>query len=110
MSVKLIRDKIPEIIKESGASANISQEPSLSFSEEVHLLHSKLIEETAELIMASQPFAYKADKAAEEMADIIEVILALADVLLVDRTKIEKTRLSKLEKRGGFSKKHLLCK
>ena len=62
---KLVRDKIPEIIKDAG------KEPitiTLSESEYLEELDKKLNEEVAE---------YQADKSIEEIADILEVIFAI---------------------------------
>ena len=63
---KLVRDKIPKIIEDSGKSATIRI---LSDSEYVNALETKLDEEVGE---------YHRDKSVEELADILEVIYALA--------------------------------
>ena len=65
---KLIRDKIPEMIEQNGGNAVIRQ---LSQEEFVRFLEMKLDEEAGE---------YHRDKTVEELADILEVVYALAAV------------------------------
>ena len=64
---KLIRDKIPEMIEQNGGTAVIRQ---LSQEEFVRFLEMKLDEEAGE---------YHRDKTPEELADILEVVFALAE-------------------------------
>ena len=66
---KLVRDKIPEIIAQQGESANIRI---LSDKAYTAALEQKLDEETAE---------FHKEKNLEELADILEVVYALADDL-----------------------------
>jgi len=89
---KAIRDKIPEIIKKSGNSCNIKKLSNRKFLAE---LEKKLKEETSE---------YTKSKSVEELADIIEVILAIAKLKGTSQAKLEKIRLQKLKERGGFEK------
>ena len=63
---KLVRDKIPQIIEEKGGKAEIRI---LSDEEYRTFLEAKLDEEVAE---------YHRDQCAEELADILEVVYALA--------------------------------
>jgi len=88
---KLIRDKIPEIIKNNGDTCltHIASE-----EEYKQKLVEKLQEEVDE---------YKKDPSLEELADILEVIYALGD-----KEEMEKIRKQKFEKRGGFSKRIIL--
>ena len=62
---KLVRDKIPEIIKDSGKTCVTRI---LSNEEYIAALETKLNEEVAE---------YQEDKNLEEMADILEVLQAI---------------------------------
>ena len=89
---KLVRDRIPEIIRANG------EEPTtriLNNNEYLQELVKKLDEEVAE---------FKADLSLEELADIQEVVLALADAI-ASRAKLEKLRLRKAEERGAFKDK-----
>jgi predicted house-cleaning noncanonical NTP pyrophosphatase (MazG superfamily) len=93
---KLIRDKIPEIIKSKGEECvtHIAND-----DEYWEKLTSKLIEEAHE---------YKDDPSTEEMADIMEVIHAILAFKKIDPTELEKIRLGKKNKKGGFDKRIIL--
>ena len=88
---KLVRDKIPEIIEADGKSCNARR---LSDDEYSSALEAKLDEELVE---------YHSDKNVEELADILEVVYALAQLHGVDPAGLEKIRNDKSAKRGGFS-------
>lgn len=64
---KLVRDRIPEIIRNDGKKPIIEI---LSNEEYLKELDKKLNEEVAE---------YQADKSIEEMADILEVLYAVCE-------------------------------
>ena len=89
---KAIRDKIPEIIKESGGKYEVK---TLSDEEFLVELDKKLDEELKE---------YDESKSVEELADIVEVIQKIVKLRGVDLNAFEKIRLEKVEKRGGFEK------
>ncbi len=86
---KVIRDKIPQIIKESGNICNV-----ITLSDEKFLveLEKKLVEELTE---------YQESKDVEELADILEVIHRISELRGVN---LDKVRQKKTEKRGGFKK------
>ena len=89
---KAIRDKIPEIIKESGGKYEIK---TLSDEEFLVELDKKLDEELKE---------YDESKSVEELADIVEVIQKIVKLRGVDLSDFEKIRLEKVRKRGAFEK------
>ena len=91
---KLIRDKIPEIIESSGRTPVIR---TLDDTEYLTELDRKLNEECAE---------YQADKNLEELADMLEVIYAIAEARGYSVAELEQVRAEKAAKRGGF-KKHI---
>lgn len=93
---KLVRDKIPEIIRSEGRVPNTRV---LEQSEYVLELEKKLQEEVEE---------YLTDKNADELADITEVVLALAKTLNVGRDELEKIRAEKVQKNGAFEDKTFL--
>lgn len=93
---KLVRDKIPEIISASGKKANCRI---LDKNEYITELDRKLNEECAE---------YQTDKNIEELADILEVIYAIAEAREYSVAELERVRLEKSEKRGGFSQRIFL--
>ncbi len=93
---KLVRDKIPEIIRAKGATL-VSH---VADAEEYRLkLREKLQEEVAEFL---------ADSSAEEIADIQEVLFALADDLGISHDELERIRLKKAEERGAFKERIIL--
>lgn len=93
---KLVRDLIPEIIEKSGNRCVIRI---LNDQEYTQMLEEKLMEECAE---------YKKDKTLEELADVLEVVYALANAKGLSREDIEKIRVEKAQKRGAFKRKIFL--
>ena len=87
---KAIRDKIPEIIAESGKKCNTKQLDDESFLAE---LEKKLIEEVNE---------YTESKDVEELADLLEVIYRISELRGVSSDELDKIRKDKAEKRGKF--------
>ena len=90
---KLIRDKIPEIIEKSGKKCVVEEMDADTY---IQYLDQKLNEELAE---------YQADKSLEELADLLEVMYAVAIARGYSVDELEKIRKEKAEKRGGFEKR-----
>ena len=63
-------------------------------------LYDKLLEEANEVINAN-----KKEETEEELADLLEVVRAIANFKNVDVRDVEKLRISKKKKRGGFYKR-----
>lgn len=93
---KLVRDLIPEIIKEDGKKAIIEL---LTDEKFLFKLDEKLDEELTE---------YRKSKDIEELADILEVIYAIASAHGYSKEEVEQIRLKKSNERGGFEKRILL--
>lgn len=93
---KLIRDRIPEIIASKGGNAEIRI---LSAEEYPVYLEAKLDEEVGE---------FHRDHTAEELADILEVVYALATEMGVSREELLDIYQKKHDARGGFEKRLLL--
>lgn len=93
---KLIRDKIPQIIEESGKIAVVE---TLENEEYKRLLDCKLSEELQE---------YLSDDSAEELADLVEVVYAILKFKGIDIDEFEGIRLKKAAERGAFEKRLLL--
>jgi predicted house-cleaning noncanonical NTP pyrophosphatase (MazG superfamily) len=93
---KLVRDKIPEIIKSKGGKpvTHIASE-----QEYVEKLKEKLSEEVKE---------YIEDSNTEELADILEVIYALISIHSINIDQLEDIRKEKADKRGAFSDRIIL--
>lgn len=95
---KLIRDKIPEIIEQSGKKAIVE---TLEEAEYLRHLNMKLGEELEE---------YLDSGSVEELADLIEVIYGILDYKSVPLDKFENIRKNKVNERGGFKNRLLLKK
>lgn len=99
---KLVRDKIPEIIRERGERIETIR---LTGDALVTALRQKLVEEAFEALDASS-----GDDLIGELADIQEVLLALASVLNITPSSLEQERLRKRKRRGGFEDGLMLLK
>ena len=93
---KLIRDKIPEIIEQSGKKCIVEVMDNDTY---IDYLDQKLNEELAE---------YQQDKSIEELADLLEVMYAVVVARGYSVAELERIRLEKSEKRGAFEKRLLL--
>lgn len=93
---KLVRDRIPEIIEADGKTCVTEILPDEQYLE---MLDTKLNEELAE---------YQESKSLEELADLLEVIRAVAVARGWTWEQLEQTRQEKAAQRGGFEKKILL--
>jgi predicted house-cleaning noncanonical NTP pyrophosphatase (MazG superfamily) len=92
-SGKLVRDRIPDIIRANGGDSHTTV---LDDREYTLALQAKVHEEIEELL------ASPADKRTEELADIVEVLYALAEHYGLDWDAVEIVRLRKKHERGGF--------
>lgn len=93
---KLVRDKIPDLIRNQGEQPVIRI---LDDGEYTDCLEAKLEEEVKE---------YLSDKNIEELADILEVVFALGENLGASRQMLMDACQKKHEERGGFSERILL--
>lgn len=87
---KLVRDRIPEVIKASGNTCEIAI---VNGKEKQDFLEKKLLEEVNE---------YLEDKNLEELADVMEVLFGLANELGYSEGDLLNKRNEKLQERGGF--------
>ena len=88
---KLVRDRIPNILKELGKNfetQTISGQP-LQIA-----LEEKLIEELSE---------FKEDHSLDELADLLEVVFGLAEAHGFTQPELEASRRKKHQSNGGFS-------
>ena len=93
---KLVRDRIPEIIRQDGKTCVCR---TADREEAVELLTKKLLEEAGE---------YAASRETEELADVLEVVYALLAENGVSPEEIERIQLEKARKRGGFTQRIVL--
>lgn len=98
---KLVRDNIPNIIKEKGETPIIKILDDIQYKSE---LEKKLYEEYKEVIEAS------GDDRVEELADMLEIIRALAKLENKSLEDIISIANKKNEKRGAFEDKIYLEK
>lgn len=93
---KLVRDRIPEIIRENDQDCYIEI---LSDEDYIQALHDKLIEEANEAANA------EGDDLVKELADLYEVMNALMVVMQIKPDEIQERRKQRRLNRGGFEKK-----
>ena len=98
---KLVRDKIPNIIKEKGETPVVRILDEIEYKNE---LEKKLYEEYKEVIEAT------GDNRVEELADMLEIIRALARLEDKDINDVIVVADKKKEKRGAFKEKVFLEK
>lgn len=97
---KLVRDRIPEIIGSKNKKYSMKTLESSEHEVEIKL---KLIEELKEYQEATSN-----EEAVEELADLLELIYAVLPLHESTMEELEKIRVAKLEKRGGFDKGYYL--
>lgn len=90
---KLVRDNLPEIARAKGQTYNVTV---ANAEEYAAALRKKLIEEAHEYIAAPEPM---------ELADIMEVVRALAALHDVSPEQLEEMRAKKAAERGAFTKR-----
>ncbi|MCD0449033.1 NUDIX domain-containing protein [Actinocorallia sp. API 0066] len=88
---KLVRDRIPELIRATGGKPDVRVAEAAEIR---RLLLAKLWEEADE---------FAAEPSAEELADVLEVVRALADGIGCDPVELERVRAAKAAARGGFT-------
>ena len=93
---KLVRDRIPELIKAQGETPHIRILPE---EEYLRCLEEKLDEEVGE---------YHRDQTPEELVDILEVVYALASARGISQSDLQTLYQKKHNARGGFERKLLL--
>ena len=87
---KIVRDKIPEVIRADQKECIVKL---VSGEEKLEYLLEKLLEESNELAES---------RTVEELADVQEVLNAIASALNITLGDLERVRSSKYNERGGF--------
>ena len=93
---KLVRDKIPEIIRASGKTPVTHMAEAEEFDQ---ALVNKLDEEVREFTASGSP---------EELADVLEVIDAICAARGMNKSDLRKLKDKKTKERGSFSKRIIL--
>ena len=97
---KLVRDKVPELIRANGEIPTIRTMDTDEYRRE--LLY-KLIEEAEEVRKAG--YDASDSKFVKELADLQEVFIAVIEEFDIDETALEAARKNKLEERGGYDER-----
>lgn len=97
---KLVRDKIPEIMREQGKEVRVKE---LSSQEYLQALLEKLKEETWETASAKTR-----EELISELTDVLEVIDTILKEAGISKKEVEKNKQKRRKERGGFKKKLFL--
>ena len=96
---KLVRDRIPEIIRQDGRQCGVEVMPE---DEYVQALKDKLVEEAKEAAAAGS------DDLVKELADLYEVVDALMAACGIDRQVVLAKQEGRRQSRGGFDQRFRL--
>ena len=99
---KLVRDKIPEIIKASGKTPVVYKVT--DYKKQHKLLLSKLVEEAKETKAAGTNYV----EVLKELADVYEVICTIADHAGLSIELVKEAADVKRRERGGFTEYYVL--
>jgi len=88
---KLVRDRIPEIVRENDETPVTHVAEGEAYRER---LREKLCEEAEEFRESGDP---------AELADVMEVLAAIREAEDLDAAEIERLREEKADERGGFA-------
>lgn len=91
---KLVRDLIPNIIRATGLTCRTRQ---LDAEEHLQALRVKLLEEVEAFLNTE-----RTAESVEELADILEILFALAQKYGADEDELLEIRDAKRDERGGF--------
>lgn len=99
---KLVRDKIPSVIKRKGESVEVVR---LKGDALLSALRQKLVEEAFEALDAKS-----FDELIGELADVQEVINGICEALPASKEQVNAEQTDKFERRGGFKQGFMLEK
>lgn len=97
---KLVRDRIPDIIRENGGVPKVRVLDGEAYLRE---LLTKLSEEVVEVQNAES-----GGDLVKEIGDVTEVLHAIVRAVGIDPAEVEALRLQRLASRGGFEKRLFL--
>ncbi len=97
-NAKLVRDRIPEIVAAAGGRCEVRELGPKEYAAE---LRAKLVEEAREFAASGDP---------AELADVVEVVRAIAEHVDIRWEDLERIRLQKRAERGGFVRRLLLVR
>jgi predicted house-cleaning noncanonical NTP pyrophosphatase (MazG superfamily) len=94
--VKLVRDRIPELVAATGQPGSFQQATEAEFA---LWLRAKLLEEAQEAATASPATLV------EELGDVLQVLYALAELAGLTAAKIECARARKARTHGAYTRR-----
>lgn len=94
---KLIRDRVPIILREKGIVVHAR---AMEQEEFIQKLKDKLLEEAEEVRQSQTP-----EELLEELADLLEVIQTLSSATGLTMYEMERKRIEKRQVKGGFDEK-----
>ncbi|HTY89669.1 MAG TPA: nucleoside triphosphate pyrophosphohydrolase [Methanocella sp.] len=94
---KLVRDRVPDIIRQNGREPEVERVSGEWMS---LALKDKLVEEACELRQSDDMY--------EELADVLEVVDAIVEYYGIDRARLELAKKEKLDRVGGFKEGFML--
>jgi predicted house-cleaning noncanonical NTP pyrophosphatase (MazG superfamily) len=94
---KLVRDRIPQLMAAGGQRCDYHVAGPQEYRQR---LAAKLLEEAAEAAHAPTPA-----QLVGELADVLEVVHALAATVGIDPVELERVRLATQRQRGGFAQR-----
>lgn len=92
---KLVRDRIPEIIRQQGKACEVV---TLAESEFLQALRQKLVEEAQEAAAAEEDLI-------TELADVYEVLDTLMRVSGISEERVRRVQAERRAERGGFEER-----
>jgi predicted house-cleaning noncanonical NTP pyrophosphatase (MazG superfamily) len=98
---KLVRNKIPSILKEQGYKVKAKKIKEDADFEQA--LRDKIVEEVKELASSTSK-----EQMVEEIADVLEVIDSLLKVTGATMKEVKQAKKTKKSEKGGFSARKLL--
>ena len=93
---KLIRDRIPEIIRADGKTCKVEQMNQANY---LKALREKVVEEATEIAEAED------EELAKEIADLREVLDALQDAAGIESGEVAHLQKKRRAERGGFKER-----
>lgn len=99
---KLVRDSIPDNILAGGENVEVLR---LSGEALIEAVKRKIVEESLEVLDAKTSGEIR-----EELADLMEVVNKLSELLAISESDISDTRIDKNKKRGGFERGLMLTR
>ena len=98
---KLVRDRIPEIIEREGRRCEVATLDEAAF---LAALRAKLVEEAGEVAAAD------AGDLSAELADVLEVVDALAAAAGLTTAQVREEQRRRRDARGGFDRRLWLAR